>query len=74
MKRGAGAARPTFWFPVSLLLRSGGALAGFYAVSGSDWRRLLASLAGFLMMRTALIRRAVRAGAERPSRPAVRLP
>jgi len=42
---------PAAWFLGSLVLRSAVALAGFYLVSGGDWRRLAACLAGFVVAR-----------------------
>lgn len=40
----------------SLLLRVGITVAGFYAVSGGQWQRLLACMAGFLMVRGLALR------------------
>jgi F1F0 ATPase subunit 2 len=53
--------RPGLWLALSAVLRTAAVLAAFYAVMGGDWRRLLACLAGFLAVRTLLIRR-VRSG------------
>lgn len=47
---------PALWFSVSLLLRTGIVLYGFYAVTGGDWRRLAASVAGFYAARIAITR------------------
>lgn len=38
-------------FLCSLLVRTAVALAGFYFVSGADWRRILACLLGFFLSR-----------------------
>ena len=40
----------------SLLLRVGITVAGFHVVSGGQWQRLLACMAGFLLVRTLALR------------------
>jgi F1F0 ATPase subunit 2 len=45
---------PAAWFLGSLVLRSAAALAGFYLVSGGNWHRLAACLAGFVVARLAV--------------------
>jgi len=42
---------PALWFFGSLLLRMSITLAGFYFVSGGDWKRLLLCLLGFTVAR-----------------------
>ncbi len=49
--KGVSAKQPALWFSISLLLRTGIALAGFYFVSGADWKRLLGCLLGFVIAR-----------------------
>lgn len=49
--KGIVSPRPALWFSLSLLLRTGTTLAGFYFVSGADWKRVLACLPGFLIAR-----------------------
>lgn len=56
VRRGILSERPALWFFGSLLIRTTGALAGFYAVSQGEWRRVLACLLGFLMARFAVVR------------------
>jgi F1F0 ATPase subunit 2 len=51
VRKGMTSLRPALWFLGSLLLRSGITLAGFYTVSGGDWKRLLACLLGFIIVR-----------------------
>ena len=51
VRHGVSSQRPALWFFVSLLLRTGIALAGFYFVSGRDWERLIACLVGFVVAR-----------------------
>lgn len=59
--------RPALWLSGSLLLRMCVAMAGFYFVSGGDWRRLVACLAGFLCARL-LVTWLTRTPPDRPSR------
>lgn len=54
--KGVSARQPALWFSISLLLRTGIALAGFYLVSGADWKRLLACLVGFIIARLIITR------------------
>lgn len=43
--------RPALWIFVSLLVRMGITLVGFYFVAGTHWERLLICLLGFLVAR-----------------------
>jgi F1F0 ATPase subunit 2 len=54
--KGVASPRPALWFLGSLLLRTGMVVAGFYFVSGGDWKRLLACLFGFVIARLIIIR------------------
>jgi F1F0 ATPase subunit 2 len=54
--KGVTARQPALWFGVSLLLRTGFVLAGFYLVSSADWKRLLLCLLGFIAARFIVIR------------------
>lgn len=54
--KGVSARQPALWFGVSLLLRFGIALAGFYFVAGADWKRLLLCLLGFIVARLIVTR------------------
>ena len=56
VRKGLASSRPVLWVFASFLLRTGIALAGFYFVSGGDWQRLLACLAGFVMARMVVTR------------------
>jgi F1F0 ATPase subunit 2 len=49
--------RPALLSLVSLIIRLSFTLAGFYLVMAGRWERLLACLAGFLLMRFVLVRR-----------------
>jgi F1F0 ATPase subunit 2 len=51
VRRGVSSERAAFWFFGSMLLRTGIVLAGFHLVLGSDWKRLLAGLTGFIIAR-----------------------
>jgi len=54
--KGVSARQPALWFSTSLLLRTGITLAGFYFVSGADWKRLLLCLLGFIIARLIVTR------------------
>jgi F1F0 ATPase subunit 2 len=54
--KGLTSPRPALWFLGSMLLRTGITLSGFYLVSGGDWQRLLACLAGFVIARLVVTR------------------
>jgi F1F0 ATPase subunit 2 len=56
VRHGIAARQPALWFSVSLLLRMGSALGGFYIVSSSGWLNLLVSLLGFIIARAAVTR------------------
>ena len=51
VRKGILSKHPAVWFLSSMLLRTAIILAGFYYVSGGHWERLLASLAGFIVVR-----------------------
>jgi len=51
------ARRPGLLSVASLVVRLGLTLVAFYLVMGGRWERLLVALAGFLVMRTILVRR-----------------
>ena len=57
VQRLPGARNPGFLSLVSLIIRLGFTLAGFYLVMAGRWERLLACLVGFLLMRTIVVRR-----------------
>ncbi|MEO8339364.1 MAG: ATP synthase subunit I [Nitrospirota bacterium] len=44
------------WFAGSFLVRAAIALAGFYVAGQGDWRRLICSVAGFLVARLLVVR------------------
>ena len=47
----AGRQRKVWWLVVSFIFRMSVALIGFYLVMDGRWERLLACLAGFIVMR-----------------------
>lgn len=47
---------PALWVLVSLMLRMGVTMSGFYLVADGDWRRMLSCLAGFVMARLIVTR------------------
>lgn len=50
---GLSSGQPALWLFVSLLVRTGIVLAGFYIASGSHWERLVACVLGFVMAHVA---------------------
>ncbi|QLQ32711.1 MAG: ATP synthase subunit I [Candidatus Thiothrix singaporensis] len=56
VRKGSVATNPALWFFTSFMLRTGVALAGFYAIAAGDWQRLLAALAGFVLARMVITR------------------
>lgn len=65
VRKAVSSRQPALWFLGSMLLRTGIVLSGFYFVSEGDWKRLLASLLGFIIARlvvTRLIRAAQQPG------------
>ena len=55
IRKGVSSKQPALWFFASLLVRMSIALAGFYFVSGGDWKRLLLCLLGFVMARVVVM-------------------
>jgi len=55
---GIGSRNPALWFFISMLLRTGIVLAGFYWVGQGEFVDLLACLAGFIVARTLVTRKA----------------
>jgi F1F0 ATPase subunit 2 len=56
VRKSLASPRPALWVFGSLLLRMALALAGFYAVGGGDWQRLVACLIGFVAARQLVVR------------------
>jgi F1F0 ATPase subunit 2 len=56
VKRAMSSRNPALWFSVSLALRVGLCLIGFYLVSAGGWRSLLSSLLGFVLARAVITR------------------
>lgn len=57
VRRMATSPQPALWMLGSLLLRMGAVLAGFVAVAGGHWERLLMCLLGFVGVRLVAVRR-----------------
>lgn len=51
VRKGILSGNAVFWFLGSMLLRTGIVLLGFYYFFGSDWKKILAGLVGFVMTR-----------------------
>jgi F1F0 ATPase subunit 2 len=49
--------QPALWTFISFFIRTAASLLGFYWVMNGHWKRGLACLCGFLMMRLFLVRR-----------------
>lgn len=57
IERAMNAKRPALWFMVSLLLRLGTTVLGFYLVADGQWSRLLWCCGGFVCARRLMRRR-----------------
>lgn len=67
VQRGLRSPRPARWFLISMLTRTTIVLAGFWFTAGTDWRKMLAALAGFAVARVIVTRLgARRLGANKP--------
>lgn len=51
VQRGMTSKRPGLLFLSSIVIRMGITLGGFYLISNGQWKRLVACLVGFLIMR-----------------------
>jgi F1F0 ATPase subunit 2 len=60
--RGMTKRNPALWFLMSLMLRVGVCLVGFYLVSAGGWLSLLLSLLGFAAARALITRYIARPG------------
>jgi F1F0 ATPase subunit 2 len=56
IQKGLSFKNPALWFLGSTLLRLSFALAGFYFVARSDWRKWLICVLGFLIARVVVTR------------------
>jgi F1F0 ATPase subunit 2 len=56
VRRGVDSSAPSLWFLLSLLFRAAVVLCGLYAVGHDDWRRMLAFLVGFWIVRGVVVR------------------
>ena len=68
VRKGVSSPRPALWFFGSLLLRMSIVLAGFYFVSGGQWKRLVACLVGFIIARV-VVTWLTRPASKTPNRP-----
>ena len=68
VRKGVSSSRPALWFLGSGLLRMSIVLAGFYFVSGGQWKRLLACLVGFFIARV-VVTWLTRASGDTPNLP-----
>ena len=56
VRKAVVAENPALLFLSSMMLRTLGTMAGFYFLSRGDWRKVVASLAGFLLARVLITR------------------
>lgn len=56
VRKGVSLERPALFFLGSLLLRTAVTVAGFYFVGDGHWQRLVATLLGFAIGRTIIVR------------------
>ncbi len=56
VQRGLRSPHPARWFLTSMLARTAIVLAGLWFTAGTDWRKMLAALAGFAVARIIVIR------------------
>lgn len=56
VRKAVSSRQPALWFLGSMLLRTSIVLSGFYFISGGNWKRLLASLLGFIIARLVVTR------------------
>ena len=62
---GSGSRHAALWFLLSLLLRTSGAMLGFYLVGRGSWQKLAACVAGFVIARLIVTRLSSDAGPRR---------
>jgi F1F0 ATPase subunit 2 len=55
VRKAMSSKRPAIWFITSLLIRSALVIGGLYFVTGQQWQRILASLAGFILSRVLVL-------------------
>jgi len=56
IRNGVSSRYPAAWFGISMLLRTGIVLGGFYVIAGGQIGRLIAGLAGFILARMLVMR------------------
>lgn len=56
VRHGLASKQPAVWFLVSLMVRTGTVVTGFYFIGGGHWERMVAALIGFLAARIAVNR------------------
>lgn len=54
---GVSSKHPGLLFVTSFLLRTGIVLCGFYFIAGSDWKKMVACLLGFILARFIILQR-----------------
>lgn len=57
VRRAMTSPHPARWFLISLIVRSGVVVFGFYAVAGQDWQRWIACVSGLILARMLITRK-----------------
>ncbi|MFY9261570.1 MAG: ATP synthase subunit I [Gallionella sp.] len=51
VRRAMTSPHPAIWFLISLIVRSGVVVFGFYAIAGQDWQRWVSCMLGLILAR-----------------------
>lgn len=57
VRRAMTSPHPARWFLISLIVRSGVVVFGFYAIAGQDWQRWIACVLGLVVARMLITRK-----------------
>ncbi|MFY9260014.1 MAG: ATP synthase subunit I [Gallionella sp.] len=57
VQRAMASPHPAIWFLISLIVRSGVVVFGFYAIAGQDWQRWVACMLGLILARFIITRK-----------------
>ncbi len=66
IRKGVTSRYPAVWFIVSLIVRTGITVVGFYFVTDQKWQRMIFCLTGFVLMRLIVTKKAKSARATPP--------
>lgn len=51
VRKGLKSTQPALWFMISLMMRTGITISGFYFIGGQSWQKLVLMLIGFIISR-----------------------